>query len=187
VTAGIPADPLRGSSQRQMLFLTSLNGRLPAFRRPAAGHTEAKLGVTEGRGRLRSGVDSRRERLRSRNKRIGTGASGRSAGRVRTRMPSVPWSCEAGPVACGRGGDDPRTDHAERFDAGMSLANSDQRRTATRSPKICSSLANSSSAAATLNSSPRSRIVSLRWGISKCKRVLHGPGYWRSSLGRPAI
>jgi hypothetical protein len=38
------------------------------------------------------------------------GASGRSSGRVRTRAPSTPWSCEAGPVAGVRGGGEPRTD-----------------------------------------------------------------------------
>jgi hypothetical protein len=36
--------------------------------------------------------------------RVGTGASDRSAGRVGTRLPSVPWTRAARPLACGRRG-----------------------------------------------------------------------------------
>jgi hypothetical protein len=40
----------------------------------------------------------------------------------------VSWLCEAEPVTCGRGGGEPRTDHAERFSAGKSLVSGEEKR-----------------------------------------------------------
>ena len=50
------------------------------------------------------------------------------------------------------------------------------RSTATLSPNTCSSFANNSSDASTLKSSPKSKTVSLRCGISRRKRVRQVPG-----------
>jgi hypothetical protein len=66
-----------------------------------------------GRGRLRRGVDSRRERLRSRCARIGT--RGQRPVRRPRKDPCAEHAMVAKPPVAGvRGGGDPRTDHAER-------------------------------------------------------------------------
>jgi hypothetical protein len=71
--------------------------------------------ISRGQARRAGGAGSgpRRRRRAPRasalgRQRVGTGARDRSSGRVRTRKPSVPWTREAGPLACGRRGTSPR-------------------------------------------------------------------------------